>query len=59
MIILEPRVYLQFPDCHCFIFANKAFIGKAEAAVVADNDMVKEADARCLGCHNSKFGARS
>jgi hypothetical protein len=40
----------QFPDSDCFIFPNEAFIGKAEVAVIPDNDMIKEADAGCLGC---------
>jgi len=34
----------ELTDCDCFIFPNETFIGEAEVAVVADNDMVKEAD---------------
>ena len=48
--------FLQFPDCDCFIFPNEAFISKAEVAVITDNDMIKEADARCLGRHHEAFG---
>jgi len=48
--------FLQFPDCDCFIFPNEAFIGEAEIAVIADNDVIKAADAGCLGCHHEAFG---
>jgi hypothetical protein len=49
-------IFSQFPNRDCFIFPDKSLIGKAEVVVVTDNDMVKEANAGCPGCHHEAFG---